>query len=139
MDIYNHGKIIGEGDKKLFLKPLVDRDVFISQSTLFILCMKSNACAAMLPPFDVNPLTKVGRILNANNILTQNFGEFLKLVELVVVHVLEFVEDEWLFSIVGFLKSKLYNNFEEQIQVVVGMYVFSKHIHLGELFLPQGL
>lgn len=39
-----------------------------------------------------------------------------------VVHILEFVEDEQLFSSIGFLKSNLHNNLKEHLQVVVGMY-----------------
>jgi hypothetical protein len=122
MDTYGHGKILGEGDKKLLIPPMIDRETLISQRALFKTCMKSNSRAAMLPPYDVNPLTKVWRVLDSNNSLTQNFGEFLKLAEMVVVHVLGSVEDERLFSSVGFLKSKLRNNLEEHIQVVVGMF-----------------
>jgi len=62
----------------------------------------------------------------------QNFEEFLKLVEMVVVHVLGSVEDKCLFSSVDFLKSKLWNNQEEHIQVVVGM--FSQKIYTLENF-----
>jgi len=67
--------------------------------------------------------------------LTQNFGEFLNLVEIVVIHVLGFVEDEHFFSSMGFLKSKLCNNLEEHIQVVVGM--FFQHVYTLETFLYQ--
>jgi hypothetical protein len=115
MDTYGHGKILGEGEKKLLIPALLDRDALMSQRGLFKTCMKSNARAAMLPPYDVNPLTKVWRVLDSNNSLTQNFGEFLKLAEMAVVHVLGSVEDERLFSSVGFLKSKLRNNLEEHI------------------------
>lgn len=84
--------------------------------------MKSNSRNAMLPPFDVNPLTKIWRVLDSNNNLMQSFGEFLKLAEMALVYLIGSVEDEWLFSSVGFLKSKLRNNLDEHIQVVVGMY-----------------
>lgn len=132
MDTYGHGKILGEGEKKLLIPVLLDRDALMSQRGLFKTCMKSNARAAMLPPYDVNPLTKVWRVLDNNNSLTQNFGEFLKLAKMAVVHVLGSVEDERLFSSVGFLKSKLRNNLEEHIQVVVGM--FSQRIYTLENF-----
>jgi hypothetical protein len=122
MDTYGHGKILGEGDNKILIPPLIDCGALISERALFKTCMKSNCRTAMLPPFDANPLTKVWRVLDSNNSLTQNFSEFLKLAEMAVVHVLGSVEDERTFSSVGFLKSKVRNNLEEHIQVVVGMY-----------------
>ena len=129
---YGHGKILGEGDAKLLVKPLIDRDAVMAQRSLFKTCMKSNSRAAMLPPYDVNPLTKIWRVLHSNNSLTQNFSEFLKLAEIALVHVLGSVEDERLFSSVGFLKSKLRNNLEDHLQVVVGM--FSQGIFTLENF-----
>jgi len=122
MDTYGHGRILGEGDKKLLIKPLIDRDALMAQRSLFKTCMKSNSRADMLPPYDVNSLTKVWHVLDSNNSLTQNFSEFIKLAEMAIVHVLGSVEDERLFSIVGFLKSKLRNNLEKNLQVVVGMF-----------------
>jgi len=132
MDTYGHGKILGEGDKKLLIPAVIDRDTLMSQRSLFKTCMKSNSRAAMLPPYDINPLTKIWRVLHGNHNLTQNFGEFLKLAEIAVVHVLGSVEDERLFSSVGFLKSKLRNNLEEHIQIIVGM--FAQRIYTLETF-----
>jgi len=122
LDAYGHGKILGEGEQKLMIKPLINRDAIMSQRSLFKTCMKSNSRTAMLPPFDVNPLTKIWWVLDSNNSLTQNFGEFLKLAEMAMVHVIRSVEDERLFSSLGFLKSKLRSKLDEHIEVVVGMY-----------------
>jgi len=72
--------------------------------------MKSNSRSAILPPLDVNLLNKVWQVLDNNNNLTNNFGEFLKLAKMAVVHILGSVEDECLFSSVGFLKSELGEN-----------------------------
>ena len=94
MDTYGHGNFLGEGDKKLLIKPLIDQDSLISQRALFKTCMKSNLRATMLPPFDINTLTKVWSVLDNNNTLTQNFSEYIKLVEMAVVHILGSVEDE---------------------------------------------
>lgn len=58
----------------------------------------------MLPPFDLNPLTKVWRVHDGNNNLTKNFFEFIKLDEIVVTHVIGSVEDEKTFSSISFLK-----------------------------------
>lgn len=137
MDVYGHAKILGEGEGKLLIKPIIDRDALISQRALFKTCMKSNSRTAMLPPYDVNPLTKIWRVLDSNNSLTENFGEFLKLAEMALVHVIGSVEDERLFSSVAFLKSKLRNNLNEHIQVVVGM--FSQRIFTLENFPYQSV
>jgi len=88
MDAYNHGKIVGEGKKKLLVPSLIDQDALISQWSLFKTYMKSNSRAATLPSFDVNPLIKIWRVLDSNNNLIQNFGEFLKLAKMAVVNVL---------------------------------------------------
>jgi len=133
MEAYSHGKILGEGDKKLLIRPLINRDALMSQRGLFKTCMKSNSRAVMLPPHDVNPLTKIWRVLDSNNSLMQNFGEFLKHAEMEMVHVLGSVEDEQLFFSIGFLKSKVQNSLlEENLQVVVDM--FSQQIFMLENF-----
>ncbi len=47
--------------------------------------MKSNATTCMAPPFDLNPLTKMGRLVTTSRILFSSFPEYVKLVELVMV------------------------------------------------------
>jgi len=86
MEAYGHGKTLGEGSGKLLLKSLINCDLLMSQQSLFKMCMKSNAQAAMLLTFDLNLLTKVWRVLDGNNSLTKNFSEFMKLAEIVVMH-----------------------------------------------------
>jgi len=44
------------------------------------------------------------------------------LVEIVIIHILGSVEDECTFSLVSFLKSKLRNNLDVHLQLLVGMY-----------------
>lgn len=58
----------------MLIKPLIDRDALMSQRGLFKACVKSNSRAAMLPPYDVNPLTKVWRVLDSNNNLVIFWG-----------------------------------------------------------------
>jgi len=132
MDAYGHGKILGQGDDKLLLPPLINRDLVMSQRGLFKMCMKSNARAALLPPFDLNPLTKVWRVLDGNNSLTKNFSKFIKLAEIAVTHVIGSVEDERTFSSLAFLKSKLRTTLVENLEVAVGMY--SQKVYTLESF-----
>lgn len=115
MDAYRHGRIVDTGEAKHFIQPLIDRDQLMSQRGLFKTCMKSNARAALMPPFDVNPLTRVWRVLDGNNSLTQSFSEFIKLAELAVTHVIGSVEDERLFSCMKFVKSKLRASLDDHL------------------------
>jgi hypothetical protein len=61
------------------------------------------------PPFDVNPLTRLWRVLDANIALATTFPEYIKLAEVAMVHILGSVEDERSFSSLTFLKDKLRN------------------------------
>jgi hypothetical protein len=50
------------------------------------------------------------------------FPEYMRLAEMVVVHVLGLVQDERCFSSLSFLKNKLRNSLDQHLQLVVGMY-----------------
>jgi hypothetical protein len=50
------------------------------------------------------------------------FLEFLKLVEIAMVHVLGFVEDEHCFSFASFLKTKLCNCLDPHLELVIAMF-----------------
>jgi len=76
----------------------------------------------MLPPFIVNPLTKVWRVLDGNNSLTQKNYLFIKLADIVVTHLIGSMEDERTFSSLAFLKLKLRASLVENLEVIVGMY-----------------
>jgi len=60
------------------------------------------------------------------------FSEFFKLAKMALVHILGNVEDECTFSTLNFLKSKLRNNLEDHLQLVIGM--FSQCIFILENF-----
>jgi hypothetical protein len=72
--------------------------------------MMSNAQAAMgsnkpTLSFEVNLLTKLWCTIIANQIFCHAFLEYIKLVEIALVHVLNLVEDKWCFSSLSFLKN----------------------------------
>ena len=71
-------------------------------------------------------------MLDDNSVLVQNFSEFIKLAEIVVVHVIGSVEDERLFSSLKFLKSKLRSSLMKNLEVIVGM--FSQRIYTLDNF-----
>ena len=132
MDHYGRGRILGKDDETILVPALIDRELLLSQQGLFKLTMLSNARAAMEPPFDCNPLTRLWKGLDAATCLTHHFSEYMKLAEMAIVHVLGSVEDERVFSSVAFLKSKVRNSLETHLQCVVGMY--SQKIYTLETF-----
>jgi len=94
--------------------------------------MMANAHAAMeLPPLNVpphmlvNPLTKLWRTLDANTSLGKNFGEYIKVAQIAMVHVFGSVEDERTFSTLTFLKDRLRNKLDHHLALVVGMHTQS--------------
>jgi hypothetical protein len=94
------------------------------------LIMKSNVSQAMVEVLTlvaceninmiiVNPFTCILWLIDASYSLSHSFSKLLKeLVEIVVVHVLCFGEDECCFSLVSFLRTKLCNHLNPHLQFV---------------------
>jgi hypothetical protein len=53
---------------------------------------------AMVELFDINIMTKLWDTINNNDLITQQLSEILKLVEIVMISMLRFIEDELTFS-----------------------------------------
>jgi hypothetical protein len=70
----------------------------------------------------VTPQQNCEDIYPFNAILVAKLLEYLKLVKLVIVKVMGNPEDERTFSIVNFMKSKLYNHLIVHLDLVVKMY-----------------
>lgn len=75
------------------------------QCNLFRGAMKANTVDALEKTISLNPLTKLRRTMSM--VVWSNFHEGFKVVKLVVVQVLGFVEDENNFSTILYFKSKL--------------------------------
>jgi hypothetical protein len=101
-------------------EPILDSWGLDSEQGYFKIAMINNHAATMLPPYNVNPLTRLWRVLDAASVCL--YPEYRKLAEITVTHVLGSVEDERCFSSVGFLKNKLRNPLDNNLEVVVGMY-----------------
>jgi hypothetical protein len=85
--------------------------------------MASNSLAMLEPPFDVNPVSRLWRMLDANIALAGQFPEYIKLAQIALVHVLGSVEDERCFSSLTFLKDKLRSRLaSDHLSVVMGMF-----------------
>jgi hypothetical protein len=68
--------------------------------------MINNHAVAMLPSYDVNPLTRLWRVLDAASVCL--YPEYRKLAEIALTHVLGSIEDKRCFSSVRFFKNKLH-------------------------------
>jgi hypothetical protein len=77
--------------------------------------VKSHALKAMGEPFDKNLVTKMWVTINNNTLLTKQLSEFLKLAKIV----LKYVEDKCNFSLLAFMKDKLHNRLEPNLDTIV--------------------
>jgi len=69
--------------------------------------MTNNVKLAMQKLFDVNPIIKLWRTFTSFQILKNKILEYIELVELAIVQIIGFVEDEHCFSMLNFMKTKL--------------------------------
>jgi hypothetical protein len=69
---------------------------------MFKLIVKTQAPKTMAESLDVNPMIKLWTLINNNGLPTQRLGESLKLVEIAIILVFEFVKDEHIFSTLTF-------------------------------------
>lgn len=89
---------------------------------MFKLNMTSNCRAAMEPPYDLNPLTKIWRKITSNGPFVGRFHTYVAVAEITVVMVFGSVKDERIFSTLAFLKLKLINSLNSHLNLVVGIY-----------------
>lgn len=123
MEYYCEPKLIEAEKVKRLVPPIVDRHSLETQQGLFKLAMVNNAKKCMEAPFDLNPLTRLWRSLDACTVLrVKAFPEYFKLAQIAIVQVLGSVEDERCFSSLAFLKNKLRNSLDMHLECVVGMY-----------------
>jgi hypothetical protein len=73
-------------------------------------------------PMDFNPISRLWKKLTSNALLCARLSEFIKVVELVVVQIMGFVEDERTFSTLTFMKTRMWNRLCEHLDLVVRMF-----------------
>jgi hypothetical protein len=84
--------------------------------------MKTQAFKAMEEPKDENVVTKLWRQLATNSLLVVCLYEFMKLAELAIIQIIRTIEDEKTFSILTFMKFKLWNQFVGCLNIVICMF-----------------
>lgn len=87
----------------------LSRDTLDIQSSLFKMTMKTQASKVMEKPKDKNPIIKLWFQLTTNSLLVVHLSRFMKLIELAIVQVIGIIENERTFSILTFMKLKLWN------------------------------
>ena len=103
--------------------PLLDAWKLDEQESLLICTMELNAKKIMDGDVKlVNLLTKLSRVVDTSSMLCHGLSEYLKLVEIAVVLVLESVEDERTFLTLSFMKDKLRNYLQTHLPLVVIMH-----------------
>jgi len=97
--------------EEIFVYKVLNASNLDNQQSMVKLTMKSNLVACMVPPFDINPLTKMWHLMVASQVLICKFPMYVKLVKLVMVQIVNNLENQKYFFRLGLTKSKLYNKF----------------------------
>jgi len=92
----------------------------------------SNVQWAMDQPMDVNLVSRLWKKLFLNALLCAQLSEFMKVAKLVVVQIMGFVKDERTFSILTFMKTRLWNGLCEHLNLVVC--VFAQPFYMIDTF-----
>lgn len=92
---------------------------------MFKFTMKSPAPKVTNEPCDKNLVSKMWVTINNNILLTKWLSEFLKLAKIVMVPVLGCTEDKCTFSMLVFMKNKLYNRLGPNLDTIVRMFAQS--------------
>jgi hypothetical protein len=91
----------------LEISELLNANILDLHMSMFKLIVKTQAPKAMVKSFDVNPMTKLCTLISNNGLLAQRLSEYLKLVEITIISMFEFVKDEHTCSTFTFMKDKL--------------------------------
>jgi hypothetical protein len=122
-DYFGQPRWVGNEENKKLIPPILDCYKLELQQPLFKLLLISNCLDVLEPLFDINPLTRIWKTLDASTALAAQFPEYIKLAEIALVHVLGSIEDERCFSSLNFVKDRLQNRLSnEHLDLVIGMH-----------------
>jgi hypothetical protein len=116
--------VVGSGEErqvKQIVGPLDAHQLYL-QLCLFKLTMKSHATKAMEQPHTVNPVTKLWQKLGCNALLLSKLSEYMKLAQIAVTAVLGSCEDERTFSTLAFVKNKVRNRLQGNLDTCICMF-----------------
>ena len=130
-DFYDEPRFIVHDGVQSIAPPILDKYHLESEQPLFEMAMVANSPWVMEPPtigsdagkLLLNLVTKLWHCLNANSAMLMSFLEYIKLVQIALIHVLGSVEDERAFFLATFMEDKLQNRLDgEHLGLVVGMH-----------------
>jgi hypothetical protein len=114
--------VTGPDGQPLQIRALLDGHLLSMQQCLFKLTMKSHAMKAMEKPDDINPVTKMWQKLGCNALLLNKLSEYFKLADIAVTAILGSVEDERTFSTLTFLKNKVRNRLQGNLDTCIKVF-----------------
>ena len=80
-------------------------------------------------PLEYGAITRLWTKLSGSQFLLQSMSEYFKLVDLCQTMILGSVEDERMFSALSFLKSKLRNRLDKNVETCLRLYVTKYDVH----------
>jgi hypothetical protein len=116
--------VVGSGEEwqvKQVAAPL-DKHQLDLQLCLFKLTMKSHAAKTMEQPYTLNPVTKLWQKFGCNALLLNKLSEYIKLAQIAITIVLGYYEDERTFSTLSFMKSKVRNLLQGNLDTSIRMF-----------------
>lgn len=136
-DFYCHLKKLGSTQTWISFI-IIDEETLDVQCLFEKIIMIFNPQWAMDQPLNLNPLFQLWKELSPNALLCVHLSEFMEVVELVLVQIMGFVEDERNFLTVTFMKTWLQNMIlEHDLWAFVNMiwiwwfYVCATFLHYG--------
>jgi hypothetical protein len=101
---------------------ILDSSKLYQQATCFAQTM-SGQYRTLPKPIEYGAVIKLWTILGESQYLQENMSEYFKLVDLCQTMILGSVEDERMFSALSFLKSKLRNKLDKNMDTCLRLYV----------------
>jgi hypothetical protein len=84
--------------------------------------MKSQAAKSMEQPHILNLVTKLWQKLGCNALLLSKLLEYMKVAQIVVTAMLGSCEDERMFSTLSFMKNKVMNRLQGNLDTCIRMF-----------------
>lgn len=100
--------------------------------SFFKLTMKNNLASTMVPPYIVNLVTQLWISLASTQVIAHNLPRYLKLLNISMVGVIDFIKEKRCFNNLNFIKSKFCNQLTMHLDLLVWMFV--QQIYMLENF-----
>jgi hypothetical protein len=96
-------------EDEIFMYKILNVNDLDNQQNMFKLRRKSNLATCMVPPFDINLLTKMWHLMATSQVHICKFPKYVKLAKLVMVQIVSNLENQKYFFTLVLTKSNFYN------------------------------